>query len=54
MAPRVTNEELAAALAAGIDEAGNDLRIAESVAQMTDEERAKSEENLRRSRLAGA
>ena len=35
-------------MAAGIDEDGNDLRLAAWVAQMTPEERRASEENLRR------
>lgn len=49
MAHEVSMEELEAAMAAGIDEDGNDLRLAQWVASMTDEERRESEENLRRS-----
>ena len=48
MEDRVTIEELEAAMAANVDEDGNDLRVAEWVANMTDEERRESEENLRR------
>ena len=48
MSDRVSIEELEAAMAAAVDEDGNDLRLAEWVASMTDEERRESEENLRR------
>lgn len=44
----VTIEELEAAMAAAVDADGNDVRLAEWVASMTDEERRESEENLRR------
>jgi hypothetical protein len=49
MPREVSNEELAAAMAEAVDEDGNDTRLAESVAEMTPEERRQSEENLRRS-----
>jgi hypothetical protein len=45
----ISIEELEAAMAAAVDEDGNDIRLAEWVAQMTPEERRASEENLRRS-----
>ncbi|MGE0784398.1 MAG: hypothetical protein AB7S26_01820 [Sandaracinaceae bacterium] len=48
MASPITIEELEAALAAAVDEEGNDVRLAEAVARMTPEERRESEENLRR------
>lgn len=35
-------------MAAAVDEDGNDIRLAEWVASLTDEERRESEENLRR------
>ena len=44
----ISIEELEAAMAAGIDEDGNDIRLAEAVAAMTPEQRRRSEENLRR------
>ncbi len=44
----ITTEELEAAMAAAVDEDGNDLRLAEWVASMTDDERQASEANLRR------
>jgi hypothetical protein len=47
MDSEVTDEELAAALAAAVDAEGNDVRLAEWVASLTDEERRASEENLR-------
>jgi len=45
---RVSIEELEAAMAAAVDDDGNDLRLAEAVAAMTPEQRRRSEENLRR------
>ncbi|MBZ0116283.1 MAG: hypothetical protein K8H88_04795 [Sandaracinaceae bacterium] len=47
MEPRVSDEELEAALAQAVDEDGNDIRLAEWVASWTDEERRQAEENLR-------
>jgi hypothetical protein len=44
---RVSDEELAAAMAANFDEDGNDLALARWVASMTPEERAQAEANLR-------
>ncbi len=44
----ITTEELEAAMAAGVDEDGNDLQLAKWVASLTEEERRESEENLRR------
>jgi hypothetical protein len=44
----VTDEELAAALAAAVDADGNDVRLAEWVASWSDEQRRASEANLRR------
>jgi hypothetical protein len=49
MIARVSDEELAEALEAAEDAYGNDLRLAEAVAQMTPEQRAQSEANLRSS-----
>lgn len=48
MAREITTAELEAAMAAGFDEDGNDLRLAAWVASMTDEERQQSEEALGR------
>ncbi|MEM9189220.1 MAG: hypothetical protein AAGF12_08595 [Myxococcota bacterium] len=48
MPERVTNEELAAALAEAVDEDGNDIQLAEAVARMTPEERRRSDENVRK------
>lgn len=48
MERRISDEELARALAAAIDEAGNDVRLAEQTAKMTDDERRQSDENIRR------
>lgn len=45
----VTVEELEVAMAAAVDEDGNDIRLAAWVASMTDEERRQSKEDLRRS-----
>lgn len=36
-------------MASAVDDAGNDLRLAEWVAQLTPDQRRASEENLRRS-----
>jgi hypothetical protein len=43
----ITTEELEAAMAAAVDEDGNDVRLAEWVASMSDEERHGSDRNLR-------
>lgn len=48
MERRVSDEELARALAAALDDAGNDVRLAEHTARMTEDERRQSDENLRR------
>ena len=48
MGDEISIEELEAAMAAAVDEDGNDIRLAEWVAQMTPEERRASEENVRR------
>ena len=48
MSREITIEELEAAMAAGIDEDGNDLRLAETVARMTPEQRRQSDENMER------
>ena len=44
----ITVEELEAAMAAAVDQDGNDTRLAEAVARMTPEDRRESEQNLRR------
>ena len=44
----ISDEELAAALAEAIDEEGEDRRLAEWTTQMTEEERRRAEENVRR------
>ena len=44
---RISDEELAKATAANFDEHGNDLALAADVAAMTDEQRKRSEDNLR-------
>ena len=44
----MTNEELARAMAAAVDDDGDDTRLAEAVAAMTEEQRRRSDENLRR------
>ena len=49
MVDRISNEELEAALAEAVDENGVDQRLAAAVSAMTEEQRHKSEENLRRS-----
>ena len=48
MSQEITIEELEAAMAAAVDEAGNDIRLADAVVHMTQEQRRASEENLRR------
>ena len=48
MERRISDEELSRALAAAVDDAGNDVRLAEQTATMTDDERRQSDENLRR------
>ncbi|RLB55491.1 MAG: hypothetical protein DRJ42_06055 [Deltaproteobacteria bacterium] len=49
MAHPVTDQELADALAAALDTDGNDSRLAKRMAEMTDEARRQSEENLKAS-----
>jgi len=44
----VTDEELAAALRAAVDENGVDQRLAEATAAMTPEQRQQSENSVRR------
>jgi hypothetical protein len=44
---RVSDEELAAAMAANFDEDGNDLALARWLASMTPAERAQAEANAR-------
>lgn len=46
MSREITIEELEAAMAAGIDEVGNDMRLAEAVERMTPEQRRQSDENI--------
>ena len=43
----MSNEQLAAAMAANCDEQGNDLALAADVAAMTPEQRVQSEANAR-------
>lgn len=45
----VSIEELEAAMAAAVDDEGNDLRLAAWVASLSDEERREAEANLSRS-----
>jgi hypothetical protein len=44
----ITIDELEAAMAAAVDEDGNDTRLAEAVERMTPEQRRQSDENIRR------
>lgn len=48
VASEISNEELAAALAANFDEDGEDRSLAEWTAQMTPEERRQADESVRR------
>ncbi len=48
MVSRISDEELAKAMAANFDEYGNDLALAKDVAAMTPEQWKRSEDNLRR------
>jgi len=45
---RISDEELAEAMAANFDEYGNDIALARDVAAMTPEQRKRSQDNLRR------
>ena len=47
MVSRISDEELAKAMAANFDEHGDDLALAAEVAAMTPEQRTRSENNLR-------
>jgi len=48
MSAQITMEELEAAMAAAVDEDGNDIRLAAAVARMTPEQRRQSDENIRK------
>jgi hypothetical protein len=46
---RISNDELAKALAANLDAEGNDVALDDAVAAWTPEQRARAAENVRRS-----